>query len=140
MAAIFVDTGLKWIADQIADGGDTVEAQCKLRLFKSEWTPQAADVIGDLTAIEADYQGYVEQGITFSVAAGVAGGVASIVADMVEFQKGVGGTGNQIWGWFITDDADTVLIAAGDEPTAPVDMTTDGKFYRVTITMSAARG
>ncbi len=134
MAALVVNTGLVVFLNQIRVGGSTESGSFKLRLYKSAKTPSAGDVIGDYTAIEANFNGYAAQTIVFPSAAAMVGAVASMTATAITWTKGVGGTGNDIYGWFLADAAGATLIAAGDDANAPIDMNTNGRTYTVTLT------
>lgn len=140
MAAIFVDTGLKWILDQCTRDGNKLNLVGNLHLYKVDKVPAGGDLLADYTAIEANFTDYIAAAIPFAVAASIAGGVASIQADLHQWTKGVGGTGNLIYGWYLSDDTNNILIAAGDDPVKPIDMNTDNNTYSVQLTLSAARG
>lgn len=101
-----------------------------VHLFKAPHTPSAADTVADY--VEADYQDYAPQAaIDWSAAATVVG-VTSSFADQLTFQKGVGGTGNDVYGYFATDITGTVLLFAESDPNSPIDMNADGREYLVT--------
>jgi hypothetical protein len=121
------DVGCRWLVDLItaALGSDLT-----IHLYKAPHTPAAGDTVADY--VEADYEGYAPQPATAWTAAATVVGVTSSFANQLTFEKGVGGAGNDVYGYFATNLAGDVLVWAESDPDAPIDMNTDGRQYLVT--------
>jgi len=105
----------------------------KLKLYKNNYTPVDASVVGDFT--EANFNGYTAGGVsvtTFSVPATVAG-KASTTANPAAWTKSAGGTGNDIYGYYVTDAAGTTLLWAERAAAAPISMNNTGEGITVTL-------
>lgn len=102
----------------------------KIRLYKNNYTPVNGTVIGDLT--QADFNGYTAGGTTLAnwTTPTTVSSRAQTQADPVTWTKGVGGTGNSIYGYYVVDGSGNLLWAERD-PAAPIDLNTDGKQYLV---------
>lgn len=92
-------------------------AASSLRLFKSEFVPTVSSTLAEYAAAEADYTGYPVGGAPlatwFAAVLNPAGG-ASIDSPTVQFTTVAPYTvGNLIGGWFLTNDEDETVIAAG---------------------------
>ncbi len=109
--------------------GSTLLTGCHVRLYKNNYTPVDATVVGDLTA--ADFQGYSQANLASPAAATTVSNKAVTSWDQVTYTKGAGGTGNSIYGYYVVDSAGNLLWAERD-PAAPVDMSVDGNQYKVT--------
>ncbi len=99
-----------------------------LKLFKNNYTPVAGTTLAALT--EADFNGYVAKALTNWTSPTPVASRAQTQADPVNWTKGVGGTGNSIYGYYVIDNAGNLLWAERD-PNAPIDMNTDGKQYLI---------
>jgi len=85
---------------------------CKLRLFQNDYQPADGSVKGDFT--EATFSGYAAQSIDdWSVVSQNAANRAEMVSGEKIFAHNGGGTGNTVYGWYLTDDndSDEVLLA-----------------------------
>ncbi len=121
------DVGLRAILNLLtAAWGDTL----LVHLYRVDHVPAAGDLVTDY--VEADYEGYAAQAATTWSAALTLGPTTFTEADELAFVKGVGGTGNDVWGYYVTDAGGTVLLWAERDPAPPVDMSGDGNVYRVT--------
>jgi hypothetical protein len=80
-----------------------------LHLYKNNFTPVEASVLGDFT--EADFSGYATQAFGFTTALTVAG-ISYIVGSPLMWQQNGGGTSNTIYGYYVTDNSNTILLWA----------------------------
>lgn len=127
MAQHVPDVGCRALLQLLIDawGSDVT-----IHLFKVAHTPVAGDTVSDY--VEADFEGYAPLAATGWGAPATVGGVTSSIADQLTFTKGVGGVGNDVYGYFATDLSGTVLYWAESDPAAPIDMNVDGREYLVT--------
>lgn len=103
----------------------------RLRLFKNDIVPADADTVTSYT--EATFPGYAAQVVNaFSVASTV-GGVAQITHAALTFLRGSGGSGDTIYGYYLTDAAGTTLYYSERDPAAPVNMSVAGNSYAVSL-------
>jgi hypothetical protein len=100
-----------------------------IQLFKNNYTPVDTSVLGDFTA--ADFNGYSPLSVTGWGTPATVGLRARSAAASQTWTKGVGGTGNDVYGYFITDSSSSLVWAERD-PNAPIDMNTDGNQYIIT--------
>ena len=121
------DTGCRALLDLLSAAWGS---SLLVHLFRADHTPAASDVVASYT--EANFEGYVAQAATAWSAAVTIGGVTFAFAEELEFLKGIGGVGNDVYGYFVTDAGGTVLLWAERDPNAPVDMSVDGNSYWVT--------
>lgn len=127
MAGVWSDDGLANLLDVFL--GVVAPAALHLHLFKSNTTVDTDTVLGDLT--EADFAGYAVQTLSFPGGSFVASHIATNQADPATFTISAG-TQN-IYGWYLTDDTDTILITSQRDPAAPVLMDVAGiNSYQVT--------
>ncbi len=108
-------------------------ATAKVRLFKNNWTPAAADTIS--AATEADFSGYAAQTIgSWSSAAFTSAKARSAAsANPFTFTNSTGVTGNSIYGYYVTNSAGTVLHFAERGAAAPYDLTAAGNSIQVAL-------
>lgn len=80
-------------------------------LFKADFTPTVNTVLSDLTAIEADFDGYTSK--TLAMTVGYVDGISVPYSQsqLLSFVKAAGVATNTIWGWWIDDGVN--LIVAG---------------------------
>lgn len=113
---LYPNVGALWVAAQM----QAALAASKLGLFQSGTiTLQASTTLADITAVEADYTGYVAGGQTITTwtdpLLNPAGG-ASIESGLFQFAIASPYTvPNSIQGWFITETGGE-LVCAGDFP------------------------
>lgn len=120
------DVGEATILDHLLGAyGDDLE----VRLYQNDYTPVDGSVLGSFT--QADFEGYAGQNAESWTGAVMASGRARSTADQITWTKGTGGTGNSIYGYYVVD-ADENLLWAERDPSAPVNMTSDGNIYRLT--------
>jgi hypothetical protein len=103
----------------------------RLRLFKNDVTPADSDTVG--TYVEATFPGYAVQTTpSFTVASSVTG-VAQITHPALTFLRSAGGSGDTIYGYYVTDAAGTTLYWAERDPSAPINMNVVGNSYAITL-------
>ena len=121
------DSGCRFLLDLITDGLGSAPL---VHLFRADHTPAAGDT--PESYVEADYSGYAPQALTTWTAAQTVGGVTTAIGDQLTFTVGPGGVGNDVYGYYVTDATDTVLLWAERDPAAPVEMQTEGQEYILT--------
>jgi hypothetical protein len=82
----------------------------KISLFKNNFTPVPATVIGDFT--KADFTGYADVTIGFNPSVTVAGKGTLTATAAAAFIMGVPGTGNTIYGYYVWAVTGTQLLWA----------------------------
>jgi len=108
----------------------------KVRLFKNNYTPVAGSVIGSFT--EANFSGYTPGSLGTLAAATTVSGRASTTAGTANTWTKSGATGNDIYGYYVTDSGGTVLYWAERGSAAPYSMNTNGEGLSVTPTVTQA--
>ncbi len=97
-------------------------------LFKNDVTPAAGSVLGDFT--EANFTGYASKNVNdWGAVVEVSGEAVSVASDQV-WTVGVIGTGNDIYGYYVTYGG--TLIFAERAPGAPIDMNTEANTLTIT--------
>lgn len=139
MEAVIYSTGLLYLLDQMARGDTAPLHGCHLHLFGSDHTPSLSDTLQTFTAIESEWVGYEIADVVISTDATIVVNEAFTPAETAYFYPGVGATGN-VYGWFLTNPTDTVLIAAKRADTAPVMIVSEGNPYLVTLNLYLGRG
>lgn len=118
MAAVVIDSGKKALLDRLTGAGTTTLANCRYHLFVSNVVPNHADTLGTYT--EASYTGYANQ---------VAGGWAASNLDSTFHATSNGsnltwanssGGPVSLYGYYVTDNANAVLLFAERFAGAPV--------------------
>jgi len=131
MAIAFQDSGISHNIDNFTAGE---LSNAKLHLFQHGPTITNATTLGALT--EATFTGYAAVVMSGWTGATVSSHVASSTANPVTFTLTAGS--QAIGGWYITDNASSVLLAAGNDPADPVTLNTTVTTYQVTVTVQAA--
>jgi len=121
------DIGCRALLDMLAGvfGSDLL-----VHLFRVDRSPEAGDVVASFT--EADYEGYSPLAAVDWSEAQTLGGISFVEAAELTFVKGVGGVGNDVYGYFVTDPTGLVLLWAERDPSAPIDLSADGSIYFLT--------
>jgi hypothetical protein len=100
------DLGLEFIANQLATVYGV--AGLKIHLFKSDTVPSRTTVLGDLD--ECDFSGYSSQLADTWSYDSTTGHIALDTNPSVTFTRVTGGISNNVFGYYITDSTDTVLL------------------------------
>jgi hypothetical protein len=99
-----------------------------LRLYVNSLTPLDATVVGDFT--EASFPGYLAQNIMdWGVSVTTPEGRAQIEAGVKTFTRGVGGSPQTVYGYYVTGVGGSLLFAEKVDP--PVTLSTSGQQYTV---------
>lgn len=134
MDLVFCEDGLKFSLDTLAAALNAGTA--KLRLFKNNHTPDEADDISDYT--EADFSGYAAATIGAWNAATYAGGLANVEATTAQtFTNSTGAVGNDVYGYYVTDSAGTVLYYAQRANSPPLSLQLAGEAVTITPAIDA---
>jgi len=131
------------MSDVINDGGlaaaldamlaDSQWATAKLKLFTNNVTPDNTFGTGSFT--EATFTGYAAITLAAWGASSLSAHIASSLQPKQQFTITAGS--QNIYGWYITNSAGTVLLASGRDPAAPVALNSAGmNKYGVTLTAS----
>jgi hypothetical protein len=131
MGAVFSDDYSKDAAATIV-ASSTYVPGAKLHLFKSNHTPADGDVLATYTAIESTFPGYAAQTVTGWGAPVVSAHVATVTAAQLTFTRNATGATENVYGYYVTDAANTVLLWAELDPNAPIGLTNNGDQYLVT--------
>lgn len=129
MSLVVSDAGISYqLAALIAQYNADV---LRIHLFQNNITPTKSNVLGDFT--EATFDGYAAINIGTWSAPAVSGHVASSSPPQVTFSKTAGVTTNNIYGYYVTDAANSVLYWSERDPNGPVPMAVNGDQYRVLL-------
>jgi len=102
---VISDIGLEKIGNILASGYDA--EVFKIRLFKSDTVPTRTTVLADLD--ECDFDGYAAQDLASWIFDTVTAHVGYITYPPVTFTRSAGATSNNVFGYYITDAANTEL-------------------------------
>ncbi len=102
-----------------------------LHLFQNNYTPSDSSVIGDFT--EATFDGYAAETLSGWTSASVTAHVATSNATPIAFVKTGSVTSNNIYGYYVTNSANTVMYWAERDGAAPIVMNANGDTYTVTV-------
>lgn len=136
MAFVISNSGEKLLLD--AAVGKVAAGNFKLKLFQNNVTPSQTDTTATYTV--ATFTGYTTITLTTSSwNAGVAGtGTGTALANKASidyaqqtFTMGTPGTTNTIYGYYITDSAETTLLGA-EVFTSPKSMNVSGDAIKIT--------
>lgn len=105
------------------------------RLFTNNYTPIATTVLGDLT--EAVFMGYLAQPLAGAAASTTSGGKGSTTWNTLTFTNNSGAPVT-VYGYYITDTANTKLFWAERDPAAPITINASGGHYYVTPALTLA--
>ena len=133
MAGVLADNGSKQVLTECKTNWNSTAL--KIHLFKNNYTPLTTSVIGDFT--ESTFAGYAAASLTTWPTPTVAAHVASMAAAAVTFTRSTTGATEAIYGYYVTDNASTVLLWAERDANAPINVTNSGDSYTVTPTLAA---
>lgn len=132
MSLVLADNGCSTILSELRTNWNSTAI--RIHLFKSNTTPSTASVIGDFT--EADFAGYSAQNLVTWAAPSVTSHVARMTAANRTFTRSTTGTAQNIYGYYVTDNSDTVLLWAERDGAAPIVLTNAGDSYTITPALS----
>lgn len=128
MSLKFVDAGLQRKLTDLASAWNSTKV--KLHLYKTNVTPTTSSTVGSFT--ECDFAGYAAQDIANWAYDTVASHVADMKADPNVFTRTSTGTSQNVYGYYVTDQAGTTLYFAELDPAGPRVLTNAGDSYTVT--------
>jgi hypothetical protein len=132
MSMKIVDAGLQRKLTDLASAWNTTKL--KLHLYKNNVTPTTSSTVGTFT--ESTFAGYAAQDIAGWAYDTVASHVADMTATANTFTRSTTGTAENIYGYFVTDQAGTTLYFAELDPAGPRVVTNSGDSYTVTPKMT----
>jgi len=97
----------------------------KVKLYKNNLTPDRDTVLGDFT--EADFSGYAAETSSTWAAIGTTAHLRGYGALGVTFNRGVGATDNDIYGYFITTADGATLLWSERFSGGPYTLDTPGQ-------------
>lgn len=100
----------------------------QIHLFQNNHTPADGDTVADYT--ECTFSGYLVKTLLAWSAAATVSGRAEITEALQTWGHTGGATGNNVYGYYITDFAGNLLWAELD-PAGPVLMDSSGQTYSV---------
>lgn len=103
-----------------------------LKLYKNDYTPIDTTVVGDFT--EANFNGYTGGGAILNAfgAPTTIAGRASTSEGPHTWTKAMGGTGNDVYGYYVTDAPGTTLLWSERGGAAPYSMNSTGESLTIT--------
>lgn len=128
MSLKFVDAGLQRKLTDLASAWNTTKL--KLHLYSNNFTPTTSSTVGSFT--ECTFAGYSAQDIDGWAYDTVASHVADMLASAKTFTRSTTGTSQNIYGYYVTDQAGTTLYFAELDPAGPRVVTNAGDSYTVT--------
>ena len=110
MSLVIVDIGKKALLDKLTNVGGVNLVNALAHLYTNNHTPAHGDVLGSYT--EASYGGYAAQTLSGWPASSLNGSNrAASTAGTVTFSN-TSGSGQSVYGWFLTDSTGVTLIGA----------------------------
>lgn len=103
-----------------------------LRLNKNPVTPSDATVLGDFTI--ADFSGYANASPSMTTPSEISGKGTTIDSAERSFTHNGGGTGNTIYGYYVTDAIGGLVWA--EAFSAPVTMNASGHQIKITLQLT----
>lgn len=91
-------------------GGPLLTQGANFRLFKSAYTPTVGTVLANLTAIEADFDGYAPKVLSMTLGYIDGTSVPYAQSQLLSFIKSAGVNTNSIYGWWIDDGTDVIAV------------------------------
>jgi hypothetical protein len=136
---VFPDAQVKEIILGLEADLNLYPAGFVMRLYTNNVTPTPQTVLGDLTqALNADIPGYAAVAITWdgTPSRSPDGSWIDYGTDAPFIATGAGSGANTVYGWYLTDAANTVLLGAQLLP-APFTFTLPGDGFRVEPSIKA---
>lgn len=131
MAVVWADQGVHDAAEAIRQTAPF--PTLKVHLFTNNVNPSNATVLADFT--EATFAGYVAQSLTTPNPAVDAAHISTVTAVSVSFTITAGA--QNIYGWYVTNSANTRLMWSQRDAAAPVAMDAAGiNVFTLTLSYS----
>ena len=111
----------------------------KLHLSKANIVPDKTTILTDLSADEADFDGYAAESVTFSDP--YIDGLGNVVATCIASWVSTGNTTpNTLYTAYLTNTGGTKLLMAGVLDGAPIPITGLGSGYSIALSVSLGGG
>jgi len=128
MSLVFQDDGLiRKMGDVRAAANAT---KYKMHLYSNNFSPTTASVLANFT--ECTFAGYAAADCSNWTAPTVTSHVATIQADANTFTRSTTGSSQNVYGYYITDQAGTTLYYAELDPSGPRVVTNAGDSVTIT--------
>lgn len=133
MAAIWNNNALNEGLKQVVNGSPPSPANLTLRLFTNNFTPANTDAVGAYTeCADASYAGIVLTGASWVITTISGGQQAAYASQTFSFLST-----NSLYGWYLTDSANTKVYAAGNFTSPPIGIPIGGGTLGVAVTLPA---
>jgi hypothetical protein len=129
MALKLVNDGAETVLGNNLNLWNNPGSEVTMHLFQNDHIPVAADTVLDY--VDATFSGYAPVQLANWVAAGIVAGRAKATADRATFTHNGGITSNDIFGYYIIDNATGILLWAERDPNGPVTMASLNDEYNV---------
>jgi len=106
----------------------------KMHLFQNNFTPTTSSVLANFT--ECTFAGYAAQDISSWGASVVVGHVATMTAAPNTFTRSTTGAAQDVYGYYITNQAGSLLYWAEKDPVGPRVVTNAGDSVTVTAALT----
>lgn len=130
MAFVLAENGMDTLLDQVPIGQ-------RVHLFQNDHTPSDGDDLEDYE--EADFNGYESTTPSQSNSTIVDDKATRVLYPASVFVHSGGGDPNDIYGFYVTDHANTVLYYAERFSGAPIVMENNGDSITLTVTFTLAQ-
>lgn len=109
-------------------------ALLRLHLFQNNIIPARTNVLADFT--EATFDGYAPVSISTWAVSVVSGHIAVSTPNNAIFTKSAGPTSNSVYGYYVTNSANTQLLWSERDPAAPFLLSVAGTQYSVQLSQN----
>lgn len=131
MAGVWSDLGVQQALDTIK--ATSIFLNARIHLYVNNVTPTTSSTLASFT--EATFTGYAALALATIGASGVTAHVASAIVASKTFTITAGTA--TVYGWYVTNAADSIMYWAERDPSAPITMDASGlNSYTVTMTIS----
>lgn len=132
MSSVWNDNALDMALRQVVNKSPPGSANVTLRLFTNNFSPAHNDAIGSYNqCTDGSYSGIVLTGSTWTLNSITNGKSVSYAGQTFNFAGA-----NSLYGWYMTDAGNTIVIAAGNfAGTLPIAIPSGGGTYTVTPTL-----
>ena len=118
-----------WFKNSLQDNVTNILASgLHMHLFKNSLTLNGTEVLGSFT--EATFTGYAVVTLSGFAAAAISGTQAYSTGSVATFTLTAGS--QNIYGYYVTDAADSKLYWAENDPNAPIALNTTDNTYQIT--------
>lgn len=132
MALVLSDDGISTILAIARAEWNSVNPN--LHLYSNNLTPNTSSTLGSFT--ECTFPGYAAIALASFGAPSVSSHVATMSETTRTFTRSSTGTAENVYGYFVTDDTDTVLLWSEKDPNGPFVMQNAGDSYSVLVKLT----